>query len=134
MGVGYFLSVLFPSWAFFIEPGPSIRLEYFAEGAWHRAIEPIQRHWSRLLFNPEAGFLHAANNAVDHLLIAVADLPESAPQSEAERTAIENLSEYKIVKNLAKLAASENGPTQSACRRFRILAADEVVFQSPEFE
>jgi hypothetical protein len=119
----FFLRALFPSWRFFVETGPRCSLQLSVAGSeWRESLPPIARHWRTLLVNPEAGFLHAAHNSLEHLLIDVAELKSGA---------VEELPSYRVVKNLTELCVREEGGERY---RFRVLSGEDVALISPEYE
>ncbi len=119
------LNGLFPSWRFFDDVGPTLRLEVRVNGAeWLNALPPIERSWRGVFFNPEGNYLHACHNLLEHLGA------ECAILSAGEITARAN---YKITGNLARLQILKiMAPPFSY--QFRLSRGREQVLISPLFE
>lgn len=80
--------------------GSSIGENEAALSEWQNALPPIPRSFSNLLVNPRGNFLHACHNLLNHLN---ADIQES---QNLER--VNELTTYKLVKNLAQFQAFES--------------------------
>jgi hypothetical protein len=98
----FLLRGFFPSWRFFDDVGPELRLEvrygisHEALSEWQNSLPPIRRSLGNLILNPRGNYLHACHNLINHLS---ADINESDPQH------LERLTEkasYKITCNLVR--------------------------------
>jgi hypothetical protein len=102
----FLLRAFFPSWRFFDDVGPELRLEIrFGEneerlGQWRNALRPIRRSWANLPVNPEGNFLHACHNLLNHLS---ADIQESR-----DLHSVPELATYKLVRRLARFQVFES--------------------------
>jgi hypothetical protein len=102
----FLLRAFFPSWRFFDDVGPELRLEVrFGEHEaalceWQNALPPIPRSISNLLVNPRGNFLHACHNLLNHLNADIQDSPDLKR--------VDELTTYKLVKNLARFQAFES--------------------------
>lgn len=121
----FLLRAFFPSWRFFDDVGPELRLEIrfganeSAFGGWQNALPPIRRSFKNMPVNPEGNFLHACHNLLNHLN---ADIQEAR-----ETKNVGELTTYKLVRNLARFQALENiDPPFSFQFRLSALAKNET--------
>jgi hypothetical protein len=116
----FLLRAFFPSWRFFDDVGPELRLEIrFGKneaqfGRWQNALPPIRRSLTNLPVNPQGNFLHACHNLLNHLS---GDIQESQ-----DLNSVPELATYKLVRNLARFQVFErmNPPFQF---QFRLSAS-----------
>ncbi|MEK6554886.1 MAG: hypothetical protein AABZ31_06590 [Bdellovibrionota bacterium] len=99
----YLLRSFFPSWKFFDDVGPEIRLEVrcgtseTALGDWTNCLPPIPRSAATLFVNPAAAYLHACHNHLNHFNADIAESDTERPELLAEKTT------YKITRNLVQV-------------------------------
>jgi hypothetical protein len=101
----FLLRAFFPSWRFFDDVGPELRLEIRFGGSedqfspWQNALPPIPRSIKNLPVNPYGNFLHACHNLLNHL---------SGDIQEAQNlNSVPDLVTYKLVRNLARFHVFE---------------------------
>ena len=101
----FLLRAFFPSWRFFDDVGPELRLEIRFGGSeeqfsqWQNALPPIHRSITNLPVNPQGNLLHACHNLLNHLNGDIQDLNDLS--------AISELTTYKLVRNLARFQVFE---------------------------
>lgn len=131
----FLLRAFFPSWRFFDDVGPELRLEVrFGDneerfGLWQNALPPIARSMTNLPVNPRGNFLHACHNLLNHLN---GDIQESA-----NLQTVPELATYKLVRNLARFQVSEriDPPFQFQFRLSALLSGHdgEQILLSPVY-
>src|SRR5262249_27664656 len=102
----FLLRAFVPSWRFFTDAGPELRLEMRAGdnekqlSEWRNCLPPIRRTFWSFPLNPTGNYLHACHSLLRHLNSNILDSHESEN--------IEQLTTYKIVHNLVRTQISRS--------------------------
>lgn len=134
----FLLRAFFPSWEFFVDAGPELRLEVRYANAheslteWENCLPKIPRGFH--FFDEQINFLHACHNLIEHLLNDLFTL--EVPLDEQ----VQNLTSYRLAHNLVRFRLMEQN-IQARRYQFRVTVLDakaennapEVALLSPEY-
>ncbi len=121
----FLLRAFFPSWKFFVEPGPCLTLEYrFSQGPWISSLEKIPRTFLTTFFNPRGNLLHACHNNLLHLAQDIEKLPANADPA--------SLISYQITHNMVRFFLPTDRQTHRSYQfRVREERSSQILIESP---
>lgn len=120
---------LIPSWRFFDDIGPAVRLQYKSDTSpWLPFFSnQYERHWYQLFINAQGNLRMAVHSLVERLASEIGEIKDGHEQE------ISSSVTYRLLENAVRLQLKEN-KTATKNFQFRILLDDETMFISAQHE